>query len=68
MRNEANALAAVHDKIEHIYRELDVQVRRLGQLQAEVDEVRGSLRQLLGESTEPARLRRLDDPPDRVLR
>ena len=50
-RNGANALAGVHDKIEHIYRELDVQVRRMGQLQAEVDEVRGTLRQLLGEST-----------------
>jgi len=50
-RYESSALAVVHDKIEHIYRELDVQVRRLGQLQAEVDDVRGTLRELLGEST-----------------
>jgi hypothetical protein len=49
-RDGANALAVVHDKIEHIYHELDVQVRRLGQLQAEVDDVRATLRQLMGES------------------
>jgi collagen triple helix repeat protein len=50
MRDGANALAVVHDQIEHIYHELDVQVRRLGQLQAEVDEVRATVRQLMGES------------------
>ena len=50
MRDGANALAVVHDQIEHIYHELDVQVRRLGQLQAEVDGVRATLRQLMGES------------------
>jgi hypothetical protein len=44
----ANELAVVHDQIEHIYHELDVQVKRLGQLQADVDAVRATLRRLMG--------------------
>lgn len=49
--NRLTALAVVHDQIEHIYHELDVQVKRLGQLQADVDQVRATLRRLIGDST-----------------
>jgi hypothetical protein len=41
----------VHDQIEHIYHELDVQMKRMAQLQAEVDEVRAALRRLIVDST-----------------
>ena len=37
-------------RIEHIYQELDMQVRRLGQLQADFDRVRTTLKQLMGVS------------------
>ena len=46
--NHLNELAMVHDQIDHIHTELDVQLKRMAQLQAEVDEVRATLRHLMG--------------------
>jgi hypothetical protein len=40
-------LATIHEQIEHIHHELDVQMKQMAQLQAEVDEVRAKLRQLM---------------------
>ena len=48
--NHVNALAVVHDQIDHIHRELDVQMKRMAQLQAEVDGVRGTLKRLMADS------------------
>ncbi len=45
--SDTNALAVVHDQIEHIHHELDVQMKRMAQLQAEVDEVRSTVKRLL---------------------
>jgi hypothetical protein len=45
---KSHALAEVHDQIEHIYHELDVQMKRMAQLQAELDQVRATLRRLMG--------------------
>jgi hypothetical protein len=45
-----NALAVVPDQIEHIHHELDIQMKRMARLQAEVDEVRGTLRRMMGSS------------------
>jgi hypothetical protein len=44
---DVHALAVVHDQIEHIHHELDVQLKRMAQLQAEVDEVRSVVKRLL---------------------
>ena len=41
-------LADIRVQIEDIYRELDVQMKRMAQLQMEVDNVRNKLQQLLG--------------------
>lgn len=49
--NHLNAIAAVHDQIEHIHHELDVQMKRMAQLQMELDDVRATLRRLMGDST-----------------
>lgn len=48
--NHLNALGAVHDQIEHIHHELDVQMKRMAQLQMELDDVRATLRRLMGDS------------------
>lgn len=45
-----NKLVAVNDQIEHIHHELSVQMTRMSQLQAEVDEVRATLKRLMGGS------------------
>jgi nicotinamide mononucleotide (NMN) deamidase PncC len=45
-----NALAVVHDQIDHIHQELNVQMKRMAQLQAEVDEVRTTLERLISGS------------------
>jgi hypothetical protein len=39
-------LAVVEGQIENIHRELDVQMKRIAQLQREVDEVRNAIQQL----------------------
>jgi hypothetical protein len=46
--NHANALAVVHDQIEQIHRELEVQLKRMSQLQLQVDEVRATMKRLMG--------------------
>ena len=46
--DDLNALAAVHDQIDHIHHELDVQLKRMAQLQIEIDEVRNTVKRLLG--------------------
>ena len=45
-----NALAVVHDQIEHIHHELEVQMKRMAQLQFEMDEVRATLKRLMANS------------------
>lgn len=45
--NQLNALAAIHDQIAHIHHELDVQMKRMGQLQVDVDEARTTLKRLM---------------------
>jgi hypothetical protein len=40
-------LALVEGQIEDIYRELDVQMKRMAQLQVQLDEVRAQIRQLI---------------------
>jgi hypothetical protein len=40
-------LTVVEGQIEDIYRELDVQMKRIAQLQMQVDEVRGQIRKLV---------------------
>jgi hypothetical protein len=44
-------LAVVEGQIEDIYRELDVQMKRMAQLQLQVDEVRLRIRQLMDPSS-----------------
>ena len=48
--NHLNVLVSVHDQIDRIHHELDVQMKRMAQLQAELDEVRATLKRLMGES------------------
>jgi hypothetical protein len=43
-------LTLVEKQIEDIYKELEVQTRRMGQLQAQMDDVRAKIRQLTGMS------------------
>jgi hypothetical protein len=43
-------LTAVQRQIEDIYGELSVQMRRMAQLQAQVDAVRATLRRVMGVS------------------
>lgn len=45
--NDLNTLAAIHDQIDHIHRELNVQLKRMAQLQTEIDEVRNTLKRLV---------------------
>lgn len=45
-----NTIAAIHDNIDHIHHELDVQLKRMAQLQVEVDEARATLKRLIDES------------------
>jgi hypothetical protein len=42
-------LAVVEGQIENIHRELDVQMKRIAQLQAEVDQVWKAIQQLRGQ-------------------
>ena len=45
------ALAAVHEQIERIHTELDVQLKRMAQLQVEIDDVRNTVKRLLTKAT-----------------
>jgi hypothetical protein len=40
-------LAFVHGQIERVHHELDVQLKRMAQLQAEVDDVRATVKRLM---------------------
>ena len=42
------ALSRIHDQIQDIYHELDVQLRRMAQLQMQLDEVRAKVERLIG--------------------
>jgi hypothetical protein len=44
-------LGVVEAQIEDIYRELDVQLKRIAQLQSQVDDMRAKLQQLMPRST-----------------
>jgi hypothetical protein len=44
-------LGVVQEQIEDIYRELDVQMKRIAQVQLHVDDVRAKIRQLTGTSS-----------------
>jgi hypothetical protein len=44
-------LAVVEGQIENIHRELDVQMKRIAQLQREVDELRNAIQQPAGKSS-----------------
>ena len=48
MRDRNDVLTALHDQIEHIYHELDIQLKRMAQIQAELDNVRATVRRLAG--------------------
>jgi hypothetical protein len=39
----------IHDQIHDIYHELDIQLRRMAQLQVQLDEVRATVARLMGE-------------------
>jgi len=41
-------LLVIHDQIHDIYQELDIQLRRMAQLQAQLDEVRATVARLMG--------------------
>jgi hypothetical protein len=41
-------LSAVHGQIKDIYHELDIQLRRMAQLQVQLDEVRAKVERLIG--------------------
>lgn len=43
-------LSGLHEQIENIYQELDVQMKRMAQLQVQLDNVRGKLHQLADDS------------------
>jgi Collagen triple helix repeat (20 copies) len=43
-------LLVVHDQIDRIHRELDVQLKRMAQLQLEIDEVRATVKRLMESS------------------
>lgn len=45
-----STLAAVHDQIDRIHGELDVQLKRMAQLQQEIDDVRRTVRRLMENS------------------
>jgi Collagen triple helix repeat (20 copies) len=49
-RDLMEVLSVVEGQIEEIYRELDVQVKRMTQLQSQLDEVRATVRHLMGAS------------------
>jgi hypothetical protein len=44
---DPNVLAVVHDQIDQIHRDLEVQMKRMAQLQAQLDEVRATVKRLL---------------------
>jgi len=45
-------LTIVEGQIENIYREMDIQMKRMAQIQAQVDDVRAQIRSLKGGSGE----------------
>jgi hypothetical protein len=45
--NHLNALAVIHDQVGHIHHELDVQMKRMAQLQMELDDARATLKRLM---------------------
>lgn len=45
--NRATLLSEVNDHLEDIYQELDVQLKRMSQIQQQVDELRAKLKTLL---------------------
>ena len=51
LRDRNDVLAALHDQIEHIYHELDIQLKRMAQIQAELDNVRETVRRLVPDDT-----------------
>lgn len=46
-KDRLEILTVVESQIEDIYHELDVQMKRMAQLQAQVDELRGQIRKLI---------------------
>jgi len=42
--------ATLHEQVDNIYKELDVQMKRMAQLQVQLDEVRKKMRSLAGDS------------------
>jgi hypothetical protein len=46
-KDRLEILGVVEGQIEDIYRELDVQLKRIAQLQVQVDEVRAQIRKLI---------------------
>jgi hypothetical protein len=46
--DRSETLRVVQGQIEDIYRELTVQMKRMAQLQMQVDEVRGTVRHMMG--------------------
>jgi hypothetical protein len=41
-------LSSIHEQIQDIYKELDIQLRRMAQLQMQLDEVRAKVERLIG--------------------
>jgi peptidoglycan hydrolase CwlO-like protein len=46
-------LALVEGQVDDIYKELDAQMKRMAQLQAQIDEVRATIRKITGNSKSP---------------
>jgi hypothetical protein len=51
----AFALTGIHKQIENIYNDLDIQMKRMAQVQAELDEVRAKLQRMTDARTESTR-------------
>jgi hypothetical protein len=51
LRGRSDVLATLHDQIEHIYHELDIQMKRMAQIQAELDNVRATVRRLVPDTS-----------------
>ena len=45
---DRHELSGIHDQIQDIYHELDIQLRRMAQLQVQLDEVRAKVQRLMG--------------------
>jgi hypothetical protein len=48
VKADRNQPSGIHEHIDAIYHELDIQMKRMAQLQVQVDEVRSTLQRIMG--------------------